>query len=291
MHIWWNSWPGKGGQYKYPVWQQIHNASVVVFNMFVVRPWANDSIWRAKTPQVNYWNSCGLLAGCNCKSDGPSCSVFFKCFIGKSGLVQDYRMFVNGVEWWHIFSCRKWSKITSPSQSLTYKQIGKLCDLTSLPPDGLVGKSRNQHGFLYCSLNVFEVRINAFCSIDQGDIWNTQVEWFGFENPLLGFTLTTLFFNVVKRWPRTNWRKVKSMWTKACCVYGGDDWSHHISGELVLGTWVRSGFFGYGETTRTLKTNHFFGDLRIQQVYRIIYVLDPGDPPEKHLHFPRVFFV
>jgi len=60
--------------------------------------------------------------------------------------------------------------------------------------------------------------------------------------------------------------------------------------ELVLGTWVRSGVFGYGETTRTLKTNHFFGDLRIQQVYRIIYVLDPGDPPEKHLHFPRVFF-
>lgn len=80
MHIWWNSWPGKGGQYKYPVWQQIHNASVVVFNMFVVRPWANDSIWRAKTPQVNYWNSCGLLAGCICKSDGPSCSVFFKMF-------------------------------------------------------------------------------------------------------------------------------------------------------------------------------------------------------------------
>ena len=205
--------------------------------------------------------------------------------------MQDYRMFVNGVEWWHIFSCRKWSKITSPSQSLTYKQIGKLCDLTSLPPDGLVGKSRNQHGFLYCSLNVFWGKDQCFLQhwsrrhlkYPSGMIWIWE--------SASGLHPHYTFFNVVKRWPRTNWRKVKSMWTKACCVYGGDDWSHHISGELVLGTWVRSGFFGYGETTRTLKTNHFFGDLRIQQVYRIIYVLDPGDPPEKHLHFPRVFFV
>lgn len=59
-----------------------------------------------------------------------------------------------------------------------------------------------------------------------------------FWNPLLGFTLTTRF-RCGRRFQQTltanKLRKVKSMWTKACCVYGGDDWSHHISGWIGFG--------------------------------------------------------
>lgn len=59
-----------------------------------------------------------------------------------------------------------------------------------------------------------------------------------FWNRLLGFTLTTRF-RCGRRFQQTltanKWRKMKSMWTKACCVYGGDDWSHHISGWIGFG--------------------------------------------------------
>lgn len=110
---------------------------------------------------------------------------------------------------------------------------------------------------IYCSLTVFEVRIEVSFSsmslftalIKVTHIWNTQVEWYiGFENVRFKTgPFEIRFWASPIRFQQTLTakilRKVKSMWTKACCVYWGDDWrywSHHLGGEMVLGTWGSS---------------------------------------------------
>ena len=107
---------------------------------------------------------------------------FFKCLIRKSGLVQDYSMFVNGVEWWNIFLAESEAKSPVHPKVWLTNRLQNCVIFTSLPPDGLVRKSRNKHGFLYCKIECFWGKDQCFIAalIKATHTWNTQVEWFGF---------------------------------------------------------------------------------------------------------------